>query len=171
MELWDLYNERRELLHQDHVRGQALPPGAYHLVVHIWIQNSNGQFLMSQRAADRAHDALKWECTGGSVLKGENSYAGAIREVREELGIDLSAVAGELVFSEVRERMHGVRFADILDVYRFHYNKEADLRHAEPREVAQTKWMTTEQIRALYDNGEMVGSLYYFFDKIALPAQ
>lgn len=110
MELWDLYNERRELLQQDHVRGQALPPGTYHLVVHIWIQNSNGQFLMSQRAADRAHDALKWECTGGSVLKGENSYAGAIREVREELGIDLSAVAGELVFSEVRERMHGVRF-------------------------------------------------------------
>lgn len=95
MELWDLYNKRREPLQQDHVRGQALPPGTYHLVVHIWIQNSNGQFLMSQRAVDRAHDALKWECTGGSVLKGENSYAGAIREVREELGIDLSAVAGE----------------------------------------------------------------------------
>ena len=37
MELWDLYNERRELLGRDLVRGEAIPDGCYHLVVHVWI--------------------------------------------------------------------------------------------------------------------------------------
>lgn len=31
-----------------------------------------------------------WEATGGSILQGESSLDGAIREVREELGIDIS---------------------------------------------------------------------------------
>ena len=35
MELWDLYNERRELTGRDHIRGEEVPQGFYHLVVHI----------------------------------------------------------------------------------------------------------------------------------------
>ena len=29
MELWDLYNERRELTGRDHIRGDAIPDGYY----------------------------------------------------------------------------------------------------------------------------------------------
>lgn len=32
-EIWDLYNENRELLGKDHVRGEQLPIDGYHLVV------------------------------------------------------------------------------------------------------------------------------------------
>lgn len=39
-EIWDLYNENRELLGKDHVRGEQLPIDGYHLVVHVWIRNS-----------------------------------------------------------------------------------------------------------------------------------
>ena len=39
-EIWDLYNENRELLGKDHVRGEQLPIDRYHLVVHVWIRNS-----------------------------------------------------------------------------------------------------------------------------------
>ena len=31
-----------------------------------------------------------WKCVGGSVVKGEDSLLGAIREAKEEVGIDLS---------------------------------------------------------------------------------
>lgn len=34
-EIWDLYNENRELLGKDHVRGEQLPIDGYHLVVHV----------------------------------------------------------------------------------------------------------------------------------------
>ncbi len=35
MEVWDLYNERRERTGQSHIRGDAIPEGLYHLVVHV----------------------------------------------------------------------------------------------------------------------------------------
>lgn len=38
-EIWDLYNENRELLGKDHIRGEQLPIDGYHLVVHVWIRN------------------------------------------------------------------------------------------------------------------------------------
>lgn len=34
MELWDLYNEHRELTGRDHIRGEEVPQGFYHLKAH-----------------------------------------------------------------------------------------------------------------------------------------
>ena len=72
-EIWDLYDENRELLGKDHVRGEQLPIGGYHLVVHVWIRNSKGEYLISQRSANRPTFPLVWECVDGSVVKGEDS--------------------------------------------------------------------------------------------------
>ena len=71
-EIWDLYDENRELLGKDHVRGEQLPIDGYHLVVHVWIRNSKGEYLISQRSANRPTFPLMWECVGGSVVKGED---------------------------------------------------------------------------------------------------
>ncbi len=68
------------------IRGEEVPHGYYHLVVHIWIRNSKGEYLISQRSADRPTCPLMWECVGGSVIKGEDSLTGALRETREEVG-------------------------------------------------------------------------------------
>ena len=88
-EIWDLYNENRELLGKDHIRGEQLPIDGYHLVVHVWIRNSKGEYLISQRSANRPTHPLMWECVDGSVVKGEDSLQGALREAKEEVGVDL----------------------------------------------------------------------------------
>ena len=164
MELWDLYNERREPTGRTHTRGDEIPEGCYHLVVHVWIKNRNGEYLISQRSADRSTFPLKWECVGGSVLKGENSISGALRETREEVGLSLSPEDGTLVSSTVRRIVNGVRFSDILDVWLFSYDGPVALESATTNEVAQVRWMTKAQIRSLYDRGELVPTLGYFFD-------
>ncbi len=38
-----------------------------------------------------------WECTGGSALIGETSKEAAIRETKEELGIDVSESEATLI--------------------------------------------------------------------------
>lgn len=163
MELWDLYNERRELNGRDHVRGEEIPQGYYHLVVHVWIRNSKGQYLISQRSADRPTCPLLWECVGGSVVKGEDSLTGALRETREEVGIVLPPEDGKRVYSVVRRMVEGVKFSDILDVWLFEYDGTVSLEQATTKEVAQTAWMTKEQIKELYDTGRLVHTLSYFF--------
>lgn len=166
MELWDLYDESRNPIGREHVRGKEIPDGCYHLVVHVWIRNSKGQYLISQRSANRPTFPLMWETVGGSVLRGETSLQGAIREVKEEVGIDILGTENNLVFSQVRKQINGKKFNDILDVWLFEYNGEVQLDNATTDEVEHTKWLTVAEINELYETGQLVSTLGYFFDKI-----
>ncbi len=165
-EIWDLYSENRELLGRDHVRGEQLPIDGYHLVVHVWIRNSKGEYLISQRSANRPRYPLMWECVGGSVVKGEDSLQGAIREAKEEVGVDLEPDKGHVLFTKVRKVMEGKVFNDIVDVWLFDYDGEVNLRDATTDEVAQVAWMNREQIRDLHEQKMFVGTLEYFFTEV-----
>ena len=85
-EIWNLYDKDGKKTEKTMLRDMPIPEGCYHLSVSAWILNSNGQYLLSQRHPDK-QDPLRWECTGGCVLAGEDSLQGVLREVNEELGI------------------------------------------------------------------------------------
>ena len=163
MELWDLYNEKRELTGLEHVRGVEIPQGFYHLAVHVWIRNSKGEYLISRRSPERRSFPLMWECVGGSVLKGEDSLTGALRETKEEVGLTLSPENGRLISSVVGRVIRGVEFRDILDIWLFPYDGPIPLEEATTKEVVEALWMSKEQIRALFDAGKLVHTLEYFF--------
>lgn len=167
MELWDLYDENRQPLGKTRIRGERIPDGCYHITVDVWIRNSRGEYPISQRAANRPTFPLKWECVGGSVLAGETSFQGMLRETKEEVGITLDIPHIESVYSVTGRVINGFRFSDIKDVYRILYDGAVSLENATTDEVAQVKWMTIPQIKALWDSGEMVDTLGYFFTEIA----
>lgn len=166
MELWDLYTRDRQPTGETHIRGEKLPPARYHLVVHVWIKNSRGEWLISQRSASRPTFPLKWESVGGSVTAGEDSQTGALREAKEEVGVDLDPALGKLVNSTIRDH-----FQDIKDDWVFLYDGEISLANATTDEVADMRWMTVAEIRRLYDTGELVHTLGYFFDDPELGGQ
>ncbi|MBR6594464.1 MAG: NUDIX domain-containing protein [Clostridia bacterium] len=167
MEIWDLYDIQGNKTGETLVRGDKVPEGRYHLVVHVWIKNSEGKYLVSQRSADRHNFPLLWECVGGSVVRGEDSLTGALRECEEEIGVSLEPSHGRIVFSRARDVINGKRYGDIMDVWLFEYNGIADLKKATTYEVADVRWATVEEIRELWDRGEFVPTLGYFFDEIA----
>lgn len=156
MEKWDLYTKYREKTGREHVRGGKIPEGFYHLVVHIWIRNCKGEYLISQRSAGRPTFPLMWECVGGSVIMGESSIDGALREVKEEVGLDLEPETGKLLFTKIRE-------SDIVDVWLFEYDGDLHLDDATTDEVADCRWMTVSEIRKLYEDNRLVQTLDYFF--------
>ena len=170
-EIWDLYNEKRELTGRDQVRGEEIPQGYYHLVVHVWIRNRCGKYLISQRSADRPTHPLKWECVGGSVLKGEDSLTGALRETKEEVGLSLEPKDGKIVHSIIGRIVNGVRFSDIVDVWLFPYDGPVSLETATTKEVAQIAWLDRQQIKELFDQGDFVDTLGYFFEEKQLGGE
>lgn len=166
MEKWDLYTKYRENTGKTHIRGEVIPDGFYHLVVHVWIRNRKGEFLISQRSANRPTYALMWECVGGSVLKGESSIEGALREVKEEVGLNLNPSAGKVIFSKIRgkdPRYTDKIFNDIMDVWLFDYDGELHLEEATTDEVAVCQWMSAAEIRELHKKKILVPTLDYFF--------
>ena len=168
MEIWDLYNLDREVI-GTHIRGTELPENGYHLVVHVWLKDSDGRYLLTQRAADRPTFPLHWECVGGSVLQGESSIQAAVRETDEKVGVQLRAEDGKRLFTKVRGTQNGKRYNDIVDVWLFPYDGNAALEKATSNEVAQVKWMYKEEVAQLRTAGKLVSSikdLDYFFDEM-----
>ena len=89
-ELWDAYDKEGTPLGFDLVRGEPVPEGVYHLVVEVLAVTNDGQVLLTKPHPDKAWGGC-WEYTGGSAVKGETPVEGALRELREETGIAVSA--------------------------------------------------------------------------------
>ena len=88
--------------------------------------------------------------------------------VKEEIGVTLDPDKGSVIFTKIRRTIGGKRFQDILDVWLFTYDGEADLTKAEtPDEVEAVRWMTLDEIKALASEGKFVKNLFYFFSDIA----
>jgi len=62
-------------------------------VVHVYLVNNEGRYLIQKRSLRKALFPGAWDVTGGAVLAGEDSRQGACREVEEELGLRLDAEA------------------------------------------------------------------------------
>lgn len=105
-ELWDAYDREGRPLGFDVVRGEPMPDGVYHLVVEIYAVTHDGRVLVTRRHPDKPW-GLHWEITGGSVVKGEDPVTGALRELREETG--LRVTAGDLcpVYVDTRPGIDG----------------------------------------------------------------
>lgn len=98
-ERWDVLDEHRQPTGRTHPRGVPLAEGDYHLVVLVLLQNDNGEFLTTRRAPNKGYPGM-WEFTGGSALAGDDSLQAALREMREETGIELDPACGRIVASE-----------------------------------------------------------------------
>ena len=151
-ELWDVYDAGRNRTGRIHRRADPLPQGDYHLVVHVWLQNSDGEFLITKRAPNKGYPNM-WECTGGSALAGDDSATAAIREVKEETGLNARAENGRRVFTFTKEN-------DICDVWLF--KQDFDLRDVvlQERETVGAKYASADEIRKMIARGEFVAFHY-----------
>ncbi|TKC19274.1 NUDIX hydrolase [Robertmurraya kyonggiensis] len=156
MEVWDIYDENRNKTERTHVRGNPLAVGDYHIVVHVWIENKLGEILLTKRHPDKPYPNL-WECPGGSILTGENSLDGAIREIREEIGIKLNRSNGKLIKSERRDI-----FNDFYDVWLFKQDFEIEETLLQKDEVCDIKWVTKSELDIMYNSNFIVPTLNYF---------
>jgi len=81
-----------------------------HIVIAI-IRDKNNQILIAQRAANQ-HQGGKWEFSGGKVELGESAPHALVRELNEELGIQI-----ESAIPLIQIQHHYTTRAVLLDVY------------------------------------------------------
>ena len=148
MELWDIYDENRAATGRTHVRGVPLGKGEYHLIADIWTVNHRNQILLTRRHPDKPY-GLMWECTGGSVLAGETTMEGAIRELWEEAGIHAKKEDLTLIHN-IRQRERFV------DTYINRQNITKDDLKLQAEEVVDAKLVTFDELLDLWKQGIVV---------------
>ena len=69
--------------------------GLYHPTIHVWFYTTSGQILLQQRGRHKDTHPLLWDVSvAGHIGAGEGVVPSAIREVKEEIGLDIGP--GEL---------------------------------------------------------------------------
>ncbi len=151
-ELWDIYDINRNKTGRTAERNvYQFKEGEYHIVVTGIIMNSKNEILISKRAEHKKF-GLMWECNGGSILAGETSLEGIIRELKEELGIEFSKK--EAIFlKEIRRDKLQPDFKD-LGLFRRNINLKDII--FQDGESIDAKWVTIEEFIRMYKNKEII---------------
>ena len=160
MELWDIYDRNRNKTGKIIKRGERMLEGEFHLIVHIWIKNSNNEFLIQQRS-EKVKNPLVWCTTGGSAVSGEDSFTAALRETKEELGIDLTNEKGYLFEEGIYEEDNQQY---ISDTYLYFIDLDPSKLKLQKEEVKQAKFEKMSVIKQMMEDGELF--IYDYLDEL-----
>ena len=151
MELWDAYNsnfEKIEGLTLIREEQDKIPQGVYHLVCEILVRHTDGTYLLMKRDPTKPLFPNMWEATaGGSALKGESPVEGAMRELREETGIEAETLE-QLDWSLGKTCIH-CRYLCVT-------NCAKDSIKLQEGETCDYRWVSAEEVLAMPES-ELVG--------------
>lgn len=158
-EYWDIYDANRVFQNRTIRRGDSFQDGEYYVCCEVWFQNSKGEMLITQRHPNKKAGGL-WEFTGGGVLAGETTAQATVREVKEEIGVDIK----EAELSFLHEHKQRNYFMDIYLVRKDIAPEEIVL---DKNETIDFKWVSKEELRAMIENREIVRSVAERFHMLA----
>lgn len=99
-EFIDVYDEDRNRTGLTVPReGSKMGEGQYQLYVTAIVQDTHGKYLITQRSQLKSWGAGWWEVSGGGVLAGETAEQAVVREVGEEVGLNVGDAKPELIYT------------------------------------------------------------------------
>lgn len=102
-EYFDILDENGNKTGKVKLRSEVHRDGDWHKAVHIWIINHNGDILLQRRCATKDSNPNMLDISSaGHLTAGDNSLDGAVRELKEELNIDVKPE--ELLFIKTLKR-------------------------------------------------------------------
>lgn len=151
MEIRDLYDINRNLIGKTIEKNETIPANTYIMVVVIFIQNDNNEFLIQKRSIEKGG---KWATTGGHPKAGENSLQGILTEVQEELGIKIE---NPTLFKQANAK-------DVIcDLYYIKKNIDINEITIQEEEVADVMWVSIDKIDKLMKEGNFKKGHYMMF--------
>lgn len=150
MELFDLCDAQRRLVGRTIARGEKLPRGLYHQVVHVAIFHPDGRMLIQHRQTTKRGWPDLWDISaGGAVQAGEDSPTAAMRETWEELGLQVDLTGR-------RPAMTMCMSASFDDIYLLEMPVELAQLQLQPEEVQDAALATEQEILRMIRNGRFV---------------
>jgi len=138
--------------------------GLWHKCVHIWVINNRREILLQKRSAQKLTNPNKWtNATSGHLSSGDSSINGAIRELEEEIGLNVKESELQYLFTVKESGINNndnkkIIENEITDVYLM--RKEIDITSLklQQEEVSMVKWFSYDEFKKMVieDNENLV---------------
>ncbi|WP_041633251.1 NUDIX hydrolase [Maribacter sp. HTCC2170] len=90
-ELVDILDDEGNFTDQTTMKSKAHKHGLFHPTVHVWFYTKNARVLIQQRGEFKDTHPLLWDVSvAGHIGAGEDFEISAIREVSEEIGLEIT---------------------------------------------------------------------------------
>ena len=125
----------------DPLAREAVYRSMHRVVAKVIVQNPNKDVVMAK--VKRGFFTGHWTLPGGFVDYAEHPLEGAVREVREELGISVEINENDIV--QIAERIftsEGIQFLSF--TYRCTVNADVDFK-PKPDEIEEARWFSIEE--------------------------
>ena len=109
MEIWDILDADGKKTGRTVECGTKLRQNEFHLVVHTWIVDLYSNVLIQKRAKHLEWMPGRWTVSGGCAFCGEEGVDAAMRQTREQLGLNLPSYK----FMKIDSIRTGNDFTDI----------------------------------------------------------
>lgn len=156
MEYLDILDENGNKTGEKDTRESIHKLGLLHSEVAAFIYTNTGKVILQKRKSNKATYAGVWSVTGGHVLAGENNEDAIIREIKEELNLNIKKEKVIFVTTykskKVKDDVINNKFFSIYNVeisedqfYKIKIQKE---------ELEDIKLFSIEEIESIMNSGD-----------------
>lgn len=154
MEYFDVLNENGEFTGKVETREVCHEKGLWHRAIYGFIFNEQGEVLLQKRSKTKKLWPGLWDVTaGGHVLAGEFGEQALIREVKEELGIEIKENEIRYLVGSTSSNIKG-------NIVNNHFNecyiitKQVKIEdvNLQKEEVEEIRWFTKQEILERINN-------------------
>ncbi len=144
IEVIDIYDNQKKVTGKTIARTELFTnDNLLRSIIHVCIFNSKNELLIQKRASVKKTGAGMWDFSAsGQVLAGESAQTGAIREIKEELGLSFEIsdppIITKIFFNSYNDYFFVRADFDITDVI------------LQKEEVESVKWASRKEVLSLH---------------------
>jgi len=157
MEYFDVLNENGNKTGEVKLRGEVHRDGDWHKAVRIWVINDDGELIMQKRSSKRESNPNMWiETTSGHIDAGDTSINAAVRELKEEIGLDVQEEELEYLFTVKESSIHNGNFIDneFVDIYLLNKDVDISILVLQEEEVSGIRKIQYKELEKMVDNND-----------------
>ena len=154
-EYFDILDENGNKTGKTKLRSEVHRDGDWHKAVHIWIINDKCDILLQRRCATKDSNPNMLDISSaGHLSAGDSSLDGAIRELKEELNLDVKPNELQFIKTLKRSSKYTSTFLnnEFDDLYILRTNKTIDEMSFQKEEISEIFYVSYKDFKNMVRN-------------------
>lgn len=154
-EYFDVLDENGDKTGKIKLRSEVHRDGDWHKAVHIWIINNNGDILLQRRCPTKDSNPNMLDISmAGHLTAGDDSLTCAVRELKEELNLDISPNELQFIKTLKRSSKYTETFInnEFDDLYILRINKNIEEMKFQKEEISEIFFVPYKKFKDMVYN-------------------